>query len=102
MYFARDQTDDNGGQKSDQHADDEAAVVGIGEHPQRNVPQFGKVDHDDRQNRAELNQDDEAVPESSLAETEEFLGEQHMTGRGHRQEFGDALDNAEDHCPQSI
>src|SRR5205814_350139 len=70
--------------------------------PERDTPQFGEIEHDDRENRAELNQHDEAVPEGALAKTEETLHEQHMARRGNRQEFRDALDDAENHRPYCI
>ena len=102
MYLPAISADDHGGQERHQHADDEAPVVGIGEHAERDPPQLGEIDHDDRENRAELNQHDETVPESALAEIEEALRQQQMAGRGNRQEFRDALDDAENHRPYCI
>ena len=58
---------------------------------------LGEIEHDDRKDRAELNQHDEALPEGPLAEAEELLREQHMAGRRDRQKFRDPLDNAENH-----
>src|SRR5262249_42098254 len=100
--FSGDQADDDRRQKRDQQADDEAAIVGIAEHADRDPPQFAEIDYDDRKDRAELNQDRKALPEIVVAEIEEAFREQEMPGRRHRQELGDALDNAENHRPQSI
>src|ERR1700684_3009484 len=90
------------GQERHQHADDEAPVVGIGKHPKRDPPQFGEIDGENRKNRAELNQHGETLPEPAFAEIEKSLRQQQMTGGGHREEFRDALDDAEDHRPYCI
>ena len=102
MYLPASSADHGRGQERHQHADDEAPVVGIGEHAERDPPQFGEIDHDNRENRAELNQHGEALPEIALAEIEEAFRQQQMAGRGHRQEFRDALDDAENHRPYCI
>ena len=102
MYLPASRPIDHRRQERHQHADDEAPVVGIGEHAERDPPQFGEIEHDDRENRAELNQHDETLPESALAETEEALRQQQMARRGNRQEFRDALDDAENHRPHCI
>src|SRR5262249_60923745 len=100
--FAEDQADDHGRQERDQNADDEAAIVRIGEHAERDLPQLGEIDHNDRQDRPELNQDRKALPEIVFAEIEEAFSEQKVAGGRHRQEFRHTLDNAENHRPQSI
>ena len=61
-----------------------------------------EIDRDDGEDRAELDQDREALPEIVVAEIEEAFRQQQMAGRGHRQEFGHALDNAENHRPYCI
>ena len=100
--FAGNQPDDHCGEKCHQYADDKAAVIGIGEHAKRDPPQFGEIDHNDGEDGAELDQDVEALPEIILAEIEKTAREQQMAGRGHRQEFRDALDHAENHRPYCI
>ena len=45
---------------------------------------------------------DKALPEGAFAEIEEALRQQQVAGRGNRQEFGDTLDDAENHCPYCI
>ena len=102
MYLPAISADHDRGQERHQHADDESPVLGIGEHAERDPPQFDEIDGDNRQDRAELNQHREAVPETALAEIEESFRQQQMAGRGHRQEFRDALDDAENHRPQCI
>ncbi len=97
-----DRTDHGRGQERDQHADHEAARGGIREHAERDPPQFGKIQRHDRENRAELNQDRETLPERTLAEIEEAFGQQQMARRGYRDEFRDALDDAENHRPHCI
>ncbi len=94
--------DYRGRQERHQHADDEAPRVGITEHAERDPPQFGEIDHDDRKNRAELNQHRKALPETALAKPEETLRQQQMARRGNRQKFRDALDDAENYRPQCI
>src|SRR6202165_6258509 len=58
-------------QKRHQHADHEPPVIGIGEHPERDPPQFDKIYGDNRQDRAELNQHRKTLPETALAEMDE-------------------------------
>ena len=100
--FADDQPDDDRGQERYQKTDDEAPVVGIGEHAERDPPQFCEIDHDNGEDRAELNQHRKALPETALAEIEEAFRQQQMPGRGNGQEFRDTLDDAENHRPQGI
>jgi hypothetical protein len=58
--------DDAGRQKRDQQPDDEAPVVRVGEHAERNLPDAREVDRQEREDRAELDQHVEAVPEGLL------------------------------------
>ncbi|MGY3354268.1 hypothetical protein ACVWZK_000931 [Bradyrhizobium sp. GM0.4] len=101
--FAADETDDDGGKERHQHADHEVACIDVTrEHPDRDVPQFLEVQHDDREDRAELDQDRKRIPERAFAEMEKALSKQQMAGRGHGKELGHTLDDAEDHCPYCI
>ena len=70
--------------------------------PSAIAPQLAEIDHDDGEDGAELDQHREAVPETALAEIEKSFRQQQMSGRGHREEFRDALDDAENHRPQCI
>ena len=89
-------------QKCHQHADDESAVVGIGEHAERDPPQFAEIERDDGEDGAQLNQHREALPEITLAEIEKPFRQQQMAGGGDGDEFRDALDDAENHRPDRI
>src|SRR5262249_22115964 len=55
-----------------------------------------EIDRQQRQDRAELDQDREGVAEILVAEAEEMLHQQQMSGRRHRQILGQSLDEAED------
>src|SRR5450631_1675106 len=90
------------GQERHQQTDDESPVLGIGKHAKRYPPQFGEVDHDDREDRTELDQYVEALPEIVLIETEKSCHQQQMARRRHRKEFRDTLDDAENHGLQRI
>ena len=83
-------------------ADDKAAIGGIGEHAERDLPQPFEVEHDNCKNGAELDQDRKALPEIIFPEIEEAFREQQMPGRRHRQKFRDALDNAENDRPYRV
>src|SRR4051794_8713788 len=63
-------SDYRGGQERHQHADDEAPVLGVREHAERNPPQFAEVDRNNGEDGAELNQHRKALPEIILAEIE--------------------------------
>ena len=91
-----DRADDRRRQERDQHADDEAACRLIAEHGGRDAPKPPEIDGQDRQNGAELDQHHEGLAESVVVEAEETLDQQQMPGRGHRQELGQTLDDAED------
>src|SRR5262249_50247228 len=69
--LAGDQPDDHRRQQGDQDADHEAAVVRIGEHAERDPPQFGEINHNYGEDGAELDQDRKALPEIVLAQIEE-------------------------------
>ena len=55
-----------------------------------------KIDRQQREDRAELDQHREGLAEGLVVEAEEPLDEQQMAGRRYRNEFGQALDDAED------
>ena len=61
----------------------------------RQIPQPGEIDRQQREDRAELDQDRERLAEVVVVQAEEMLHQQQMAGRGDRQEFGEALDQAE-------
>ena len=63
------------------------------------LPQLCEIQHDDRKDGAELDQDGKALPEFAFAEIEKSFRQQQMAGRGNRQELGDPLDDAENHRP---
>src|SRR6266567_4457593 len=69
-------------QERDQETDDESPVLKVRKHAKRDPPQFGEVDHDNREDRAELNQHVEGLPETIVVETEKSRHQQQMTGRG--------------------
>ncbi len=79
--FADSQADDHRRQERHQHADDKSPVVRIGEHAKRDARQLDEIQHDDCENRPELNQDHKALPEGALAKAEEALRQQHVTCR---------------------
>ena len=64
--------------------------------PSAELPQPAEIDRQQRQDGAELDQHREGLAEGVVAPAEEVLHQQQMAGRGHRQEFGQALDDAED------
>ena len=61
-----------------------------------------EIDRQDCQDGAELNQNHEGLAERLVIESEEALDQQQMPGRGHRQEFRQALDDAENECLEKI
>ena len=96
MKSMRQRADHRRRQEREQHADDEARA------PPRSVnmlrrerPEPAEIDRQQRQDGAELDQHREGLAEGVVAEAEEVLHQQQMAGRGHRQEFGQALDDAE-------
>ena len=64
--------------------------------PSASCQRRDEIDRQQRQDRAELDQHREGLAEVVVVEAEEVLHQQQMAGRGHRQEFGQALDDAED------
>ena len=69
----------------------------IAEHTGGEPPNAGKIDREQRENRAELDQHREGLAEIVIVEAEKALDQKKVAGRGHRQEFRDALDDAENH-----
>ena len=65
------------------------------EQPFEHRPEGAPVEDDDREDRAQLDDDVERRPLLRV-EAEQLGGEDQVAGRGDRQEFGDALDDAED------
>ena len=84
------------GKKRDQHADDEAPVLVVLEHAEKQLPQPREIDRQQRQDRAELDQHREGLAEILVVEAEEMLDQKQMPGRGHRNELGQAFDDAEE------
>ena len=74
-------------------------AAGSLEHADRELPDTEKIDRQQRQDRAELDQHGEGLAEIVVVEAEELLDQEEMPGRGYRQEFGQALDDAEDEWP---
>ena len=66
------------------------------------LPEADKIDRQQRENGAELDQHGESLAEILVVETEEALDQKEMPGRGHRQELGQALDDAEDECLEQL
>ena len=64
--------------------------------PMNELPQPHRIDRQQGQDGAELNQDREALAEIVVAEAEKLLHEQEMPGRRDRYELGQSLDHAED------
>ncbi len=83
-------------QEGQQHADDETPGLRIVEHAGSEMPQPPRIDRQQSQDRAELNQNREAFAESVVAEAEKLLHEQQMPGRRDRNELGQSLNHAED------
>ena len=57
------------GQERDQHADDETPRLRIVEHAKEQLPQPHRIDRQQRQDGAELDQDGEALAEVLIAES---------------------------------
>ena len=66
------------------------------------LPEPGEIDRQQRQDGAELDQHREGLAEIVVVEAEEALHQQQVPGRGHRQELGQALDDAEDEGLEKI
>ena len=73
----------------------------IGRQPDQHLPQPGEIQGDDRQYGPHLDQHDERGP-AWIRQAEQFLGEQQVTRRGHRNEFGQALHQAQNDCRQPV
>ena len=89
----RDRADDRRRQKRDQHAEDEAPRLRIGEEAERQPPQPREVDRQQREDRAELDQHRKGLAEILVGEAEEMLDQQQVPGRGYRDVFGQPFDN---------
>lgn len=82
------------GRQRQDHRDGEMPGIGLaGQRIADENRQLREIDGDDREDRAKLNQNHEG---RGLGQAEEMPGQQQMTGRAHRQEFGQAFDDAED------
>ena len=68
----------------------------IVEHAGEQLPQAHRIDRQQGQDGAELNQNREAFAEIVVAEAEKPLHQQEMPGRGHGNELGQPLDHAKD------
>ena len=66
------------------------------QHAEEQLPQPGEIDRQQRQDGAELDQHVERLAERLIVEAEKMPDQQQMPGRGHRDEFGQALDDAEE------
>lgn len=87
-------------QKGNEHADDEASCSDIAlEHIERDSPQLAEIDRENGKDRAELNEDREALPETDFIKAEDAFYEKEMARGGDRQELGSALDNTENYRP---
>ena len=70
LIAAGSSADHRRGQERHQQADDESPIIRFGKHAERNPPQFDEIDRDNGENRTELNQYGETVPEIALAKVE--------------------------------
>src|SRR5262249_23653633 len=61
---------------------------GIAEHAGGDLPDTEKIDRQQREDGAELNQHGEGLAEIVIVEAEEVLDQEQVAGRGHRQELG--------------
>ena len=68
--------------------------TGLPEQPVDHRPESAPVEHDHGQDRAQLDDDVEHLPLVRI-EAEQLGGEDQVAGRGDREEFRDALDDAE-------
>ena len=92
----QDEAEDRRWQESDQDVADEPPRYGIApEQALDHRPEGAPVKYHDREDRAELDDDVEGVP-LRVVIAEQGARQDQMPGRGHGQEFGDALDDAED------
>ena len=87
------QADEGGGQEGQDHAHPEALHRAVAGDALGLLPQGLEVEPEHRQHAAQLDDDFEGV---AALELQQFLGDDQVAGAGNRQEFGDALDDAED------
>src|SRR3954447_5597579 len=84
---------DSGGQEGEEHADDEMPCLRVFGQGDSDAPEPFGIDRQQRQDGAELDQDLET---GAALEAQEMRSEQQMSGGRDGDEFGQALDNAED------
>ena len=89
-------------QEGKQHAEDEPPRRLLGYEADRDLRDAGKIDRQQGQDGAELNQYRECLAEFFVIEAEEALHQKQVTGGRYRQEFGQSLDHAEDECLEKI
>src|SRR5262249_56042698 len=87
--------DDGGGKECKKHAEDEPPSRRIAEHAGSNSPDAEEIDRQQRKDCAELDEDCEGLAEIRVVETEKALDQEQVSGRGHRQELGQSLDDAQ-------
>ena len=94
--IVRERADDGRRQECDQHTDDETPSCRIAEHTCGNSPDTKKIDRQQREDRAELDEHREGLAEIVIVESEKALHQEEVAGRGHRQELGQPLNHTED------
>jgi hypothetical protein len=76
--------DDRGRQERDQHTEDEATGRRIAEHAGGNLPNTEKINRQQREDSAELDQHGEGLAEVVIVEAEKALDQEEVAGRGDR------------------
>ncbi len=92
------EADDRRGQERDDDGGDEAARLRIARKRNQDVPEPGEIDDDHGEDRAELNEHAEGIPEGLLAmraDAEKLSREKQMGGRGNRDELRNPLNDPE-------
>ena len=92
------EADDRRGQKRDDDGRDEAARVRIARKRNQDAPEPGEIDDDHGEDRAELDEHAEGVPEGLLAmraDAEKLSRQKQMGGRGDRDELRYPLNDPE-------
>jgi hypothetical protein len=77
-------------QEGKHQAESKAARIRIEGHRLGDFPEIVEIDHADRKDGAELDEDLEHAPGRHV-EVQQLLDQDHVAGRGNRQEFRDAL-----------
>ncbi len=67
----------------------------------QDLPEPGEIENHHRQDRAQLDEHIEGSPEG-LLQPQGLAGQQQMAGGRHRDEFRQALDDAQDHSHQPV